>query len=231
MKTELTRESIVEAIISGAKTVSQVAIAHGYTKPISGGTTKKIRAIVPEVETLFAAPTAKQEATQEAPQEATQEAPQEATQEATQEAPEVAKEKPVKAPKALKVPKEKPVKAPKVRAPLNMEGISQRHKPYGGKVYGAVFAAAVEAGEVEFRTFVKETATKLNFSEQQVFVAANVMRIPKHQSNGYRSQDISEKRGFMHLVAVVPAEVSAVKTTIEPAVETVTADATEVNAI
>ena len=196
MKTELTRESIVESIISGAKTVSQVAIAHGYTKPISGGTTKKIRAIVPEVETLFAAPTAKQEAPQEAPE----------------------------------VAKEKPVKAPKVRAPLNMDGVSQRNKPYGGKVYGAVFAAALESGVVEFRTFVKETAKKLNLSESQVFVAANVMRIPKHQSNGYRSQDISEKRGFMHLVSIAPVEVSAVKIPIEPAVGTVTADASEVNA-
>ena len=54
MKTEITRESIEKAINDGAKTISQIAVAHGYSKPIGGSTTAKIRAVVPEVAALLA---------------------------------------------------------------------------------------------------------------------------------------------------------------------------------
>jgi hypothetical protein len=46
---KISRESVLSAIAKGAKTVSAVAVAHGYGKPVSGAVTAKIRTIVPDV--------------------------------------------------------------------------------------------------------------------------------------------------------------------------------------
>lgn len=165
----MTRDSILKAIGDGAKTVSQIAVAHGYAKPVSGGVTAKIRTIVPEVAERLAGTYAEP----------------------------VAKVAKAKVPK---VPKAKKVKAPK-------GVVLQRKRPYGGDVYGAVFAEAVAAGRVQFRgspeAFVEVTARKLNLSESTVFVAANVMRNPRHQSNGNRSKDVAGERGVMQLEPIV----------------------------
>lgn len=185
----MTRDSIIQAIGDGAKTVSQIAVAHGYAKPVSGGVTAKIRTIVPEVaERLagtYAEPVAK-----------------------------VVKAKVAKV-KVPKVPKVKKVKAPK-------GVVLQRKRPYGGHLYGAVFAEAVAAGRTEFRKFVEVTARKLNLDESQVFIAANVMRNPRHQSNGNRSKDVAGERGVMQLEPIVVETVAEqVAEPIETAAESV----------
>lgn len=190
MKSELTRKSILKAINDGATSVSAIAIAHGYGKPVSGGVTKKIRSIVPEVADLLSTKAL---------------APAKASAEKTAKvikavAPAVA---PVAVAPVTKV--EKAVKAVKAES----AGVVQRKKPYGGKVYGKVFAEAVEAGEVEFRPFVTVIAQKLQMTESQVSVALNVMRNARHQSNGERSQNISTKRCYIH---IVPFKSEAVET-------------------
>lgn len=86
--------------------------------------------------------------------------------------------------------------------------VAQSKSPYRGKVYGPVFAEAVSAGEVEVDAFVKVAATKLALPEQSVFFAVEIMRMPQHRSNKFRSKDISEKRGSMHLVPVKEGEVA-----------------------
>ena len=184
MKNEITRESILKAVQDGSQSLSQIAIAHGYPKPVSGGVTAKIRKIVPEIADRLAG---------------------------TYVEPTVATVA------VAKVAKVKVAKVKKVKALVDPTVLTtQRKSPYGGKLYGAVFAEAIAAGKTEFRPFVEVTARKLNLTEQQVFVAANVMRIPKHQSNGNRSQDIAAERGVMHLVAIEAISVPAV-----PAVESV----------
>ena len=171
---EITRESILKAIADGAKNVSQVAVAHGYGKPVSGSVTAKIRAIVPEVNERLAGTY---------------------VEPVVEPVKVIEVVKPAKVAKVVKVAKDKPA----------IE-VAQRKAPYGGKLYGAVFAEAVAAGRIQFRgspeAFVEVTARKLNLTEAQVFTAANVMRIPKHQSNGNRSKDIADERGVMHLVPV-----------------------------
>lgn len=178
---EITRESVIKAVADGAKNVSQVAIAHGYAKPVSGGVTAKIRQVVPEVAQLLMAGV---------------------SEEVTEPIAVVDVVEPVVEPVKVEVvePVVEPVKAVKVGEPAIV--IPQRKSPYGGKLYGAVYAEALAAGRVEFRTFVEVTAKKLHLTEQQVFVAANVMRIAKHRSNGHRSKDIAGQRGVMHLVPV-----------------------------
>ena len=160
MKREMTVETIKQAVADGAKSVSQIAIAHGYPKPVSGGVTAKIRKLVPNVAELCM----------------------------------------LGVPQAVEPQVELKTVEPQVDEPQAVIKVVQRKKPYGGKLYGAVYNEAVNAGKIEFRTFVKTTAEKLNLTEKQVFIAANVMRIPKHQSNGNRSKDIAAERGFMHLV-------------------------------
>ena len=164
---EITRESVLQAITVGAKSISAIAMSHGYAKPVSGSVTKKIRTIVPDVAELL---TGKSDA------------------------------KPV-AEKASEV-----VKVAKVAKQDIIVCGTFRKCPYGGKLYGRVFKAAVDAGRTEFRPFVKIAAVDLELTEKQVFVAANVMRIPRHQSNGNRSKDIANERGFMHLVAIEQVE-------------------------
>lgn len=200
---EMNRDSILKSIADGAKSVSQIALAHGYQKPVSGGVTAKIRLIVPEVAERLAG-TYVEPVVEVKEVKAVKVKPVKA----------VKAEKPVKAVKAAKEPKVAKVKAEKAEKPVKAEKphvmTVQRKSPYGGKLYGAVYAEAVAAGRTEFRPFVELTAKKLNLTEQQVFVAANVMRIPKHQSNGNRSMDIADARGMMHLVPVAPVEVPEV---------------------
>ena len=49
-KKEMTYKSIEQAVDNGAKTMSQIAVAHGYKRPISSGTIRKIRRISPMVD-------------------------------------------------------------------------------------------------------------------------------------------------------------------------------------
>ena len=48
----ISRASVEKAIEGGAKTVTAIALAHGYQKPVSGATTAKIRQVVPDVADL-----------------------------------------------------------------------------------------------------------------------------------------------------------------------------------
>ena len=52
-KKEMTYKSIEQAVDNGAKTMSQIAVAHGYKRPISSGTIRKIRRISPMVYFVF----------------------------------------------------------------------------------------------------------------------------------------------------------------------------------
>lgn len=49
-KKEMTYQSIEQAIDNDAKTLSQIAVAHGYKRPIGSGTIRKIRRISPMVD-------------------------------------------------------------------------------------------------------------------------------------------------------------------------------------
>ena len=253
MKTELTRESILKAVNDGLKSISAIAISHGYNKPISGGVAKKIRSIVPEIAELLASKTAKKapvkttKSVKKAPAKAVkkvkkvkktsataEKAPEVIKVEQTEQAPEVVKAE--QAPEVIKAEQsEQTEQAPEVvkaeQAPevVKAEKAVRRKKSYGGKIYGRIFAEASVAGEVDFWPFVQETAVKLGLTNSQVSVALNVMRIPNHQSNGKRSMDISEKRGFMNLVPFVEkAEVSEVSEVSEVVTaEVVTAEISE----
>ena len=166
MHKQITVESIKQAVKDGAKSLTQIGIAHGYDKPVSGSVTAKIRTAVPNIADILEG-------------------------KAPIDPVVVVKAKKVKAVKAPKTPK-----TPKV----------SRKRPYGGKVYGAVFAAALASGEVEFMPWVNKTAEKLGMTVDQVRIAANVMRTRNHQSNGGRSDDVSDKRGYMKLVALEQVE-------------------------
>ena len=146
----ISRESVLEAIAKGAKTVSAVAVAHGYGKPVSGAVTAKIRTIVPDVADRLAG-------------------------------------------KVLE-----PV------APVVV--VTQRKKPYKGRVYGQVFEAAVEAGKtsgvLDRKDLVSVVARKTSLTETQVRYALRVFSNPNHQSNQNRSRNASEERGHVLLVPV-----------------------------
>lgn len=205
--TEITRESVIQSITDGAKTISQVAMSHGYAKPISGGITKKIRTIVPDIAELLASSVVKSVVT--APIEAPIATPINVHVAIPVVAPVVA---PVAAPVATSVVQAEvaPAVAPKIKSTIVCG--TYRKVPYGGKLYGRVFTEAISAGRTEFRPFVKAVAEKLGLTENQVFVAANVMRIPHHQSNGNRSKDIAGERGFMQLVAIEKVDKTEVTT-------------------
>jgi len=176
MKTALTRESIIKAINDGAKSLTQVAHAHGYNGSVSSGTAKTIRNIVPEIADLFAGKAVKVEA------------------------PVVtAVTVPVVAP--VTVPDVKPPVVQVVTQRTN--AVRTDATPYRGKVYGTVFAEAVSVGKIGVRQFVTQTAAKLDLTELQVFTATQVMRNPNHQTNKSRSRDVADQRGFMQIEAIV----------------------------
>jgi hypothetical protein len=203
MKT-MTKDSIIEAIESGATSLTKVAHAHGYTGSVSGSVSAKIRTLVPDVAERLPAKTVKVAPVlvvhMDMPFTATEQTETVKGAVGTvvlDEAHPVEVAPKVEAPKAKKVAK---TKAPAIVVP-------QGKSPYRGKVYARVFAEVVAAGETEVRPFITVTAKKLHLTEMSVRSATNVFRIPKHQSNGGRSKDISEQRGYMH---VVPAKAEAV---------------------
>jgi hypothetical protein len=207
MKTKLTRESIVESIQGGAKSLSQVAHKHGYQGSVSSGTARTIRLLVPEIADLFAGKTV-----------VAVEAPTGAGKTVTLVTPTAAAhdigKTAVAAPTVVQVHVADPKAAKKVAKVVTEAVVKQEVRqrsvaPYGGKVYGPVYTEAVLAGKVEVRAFVTATATKLGLDENQVFNATQVIRNPKHQTNMQRSADTAGERGVMQIVAVEAVAVSA----------------------
>ena len=186
-KQELTKDSILDAISKGAKSLTQISKAHGHIGSVSSTVTAKIRKLVPDVADRMAG-------------KADLEAAKQVTQSVTQV--EAAKEA-VKAP-AVQVAQRKETyrgmygavfaEAVKVGEVAVREFIPQATQkiianPAYAKAVGKIKAKVGDDGLVAGVT-------------KAITFALGVMRSPRHTSNLGRSKDISEKRGTVHIVAL-----------------------------
>jgi len=178
MKIQLTRESIIQSVKDGAKSLTVIAHRHNYQGSVSSGTTKTIRQLVPDIADLLAGKEVQALVTVPVVQPVEQSVVQ---------------------------PEEKPVVVKIVRQ--RVENVKPSpHSPYRGKVYGPIFNEALASGKMESHAFYAQTAAKLGLTNLQVFYAVQVLNNPKHPSNNGRSRNVSGHRGYVQIEAVAAVE-------------------------
>ena len=188
-KSQITRESILDAISKGAKSLTQISKAHGYIGAVSGGTSARIRELVPDVATRLAG---KVEPI------------------AQPVAEPVAEQKPVvKTVKVVKAPAV--VVAQKKGVYRGLYGVVFDRAVKAGEVKVHEFIPKV-ANEIVADPACAEAVAKIKAKvgttdlveavAKAITFAIGVLRSPNHPSNLNRSRNASEKRGCVLIEAV-----------------------------
>ena len=186
-KAELSRESILEAIKAGAKSLTGVAHAHGYSGSVSSGTAAKIRKLVPEVAERMAGTYVDPKLV-----------------ETTVETPVAKRQRKPKTPKAPKTPKDTSkygglygavyTKAVAAGEVVKREFVVST----AAELATATDPATVKAVDrVRSRIGDRDLVAQL---QQAVTFALGVIVSPNHRSNMGRSRNASEDRGKMLVV-------------------------------
>ena len=187
-KTQITRESILNSITDGAKSLTAISKAHGYIGSVSGNISAKIKSLVPDVAERMAGKVA--QVSQPVAPVAVQ--------------PEVKTVKAVKAP-AVAVAQRKVYGgmygAVFVESVLAGEVVISDFVP---KVAQKIISSPVYAkvvGKIKAKTDGGDPAL-IKAVEKAIWFAIGVLRSPKHLSNMGRSHNVADRRGVMQIEAV-----------------------------